>query len=313
MRGGMSFQDPERAGPPAGAAAQPDPHPMLLRIHRLRWLALGGLALAAIALGLALATGRTGRIVAALREAGAAATPGGDVTPGVVTAPGMVTAPGADADSPVHAAAPTLAPVPTPLSGEVLPVATGSLTSAANRVGIIPGHWRFDTGAVCPDGLREVDVTLDVAHRIQAILANRGIAAELLPEHDPAQPQPPLQGFRGVALVSIHVDSCSFPGLSGYKVARWRYSRVPDTDDRLVRCLAGAYAVATGLPRHDDTLSENMWNYYAFREIGADTPGAIIEMGFLDGDRALIDDHRYEMALGVADGIGCFLAQPAGR
>lgn len=269
-------------------------HPMLLRIHRLRWLALAGLALAAVVLGLALATGRMGRIAGDLRDAGAVAT-AGDA--------------GASPSVPLHAAAPTLAPVPTPIPVATAQPTTTAPSEIAGRVGLIPGHWRFDSGAVCPDGLREVDVTLDVAQRVQAILAGRGIAVDLLPEHDPARPQPPLQGYRGAALVSIHVDSCSFPGLSGYKVARWRYSAMADTDDRLVACLKRSYAAATGLPRHDDTLSANMWNYYAFREVGAETPAAIIEMGFLLGDRALVDQHRYEMALGVADGIGCFLAR----
>ena len=52
-----------------------------------------------------------------------------------------------------------------------------------NKVGIIPGHWEYDTGAVCPDGRREVDVTTDVAMRVRALLEYRGFDVDFLPEH----------------------------------------------------------------------------------------------------------------------------------
>lgn len=287
-----------------GAGTEPPVPPMLLRIHQLRWIALIGLFGAAILLGLAFATGRFERTVAALRQS-TGALPG---DPG--------------ADSPLHAAAPTFSPAPggaaaaTALTSPELPAVPTALAVPAtprvpaNRVGLIPGHWQYDTGTVCADGLREVDVTLDVAQRVKAILAARGLAVDLLPEHDPRRPQPPLQNYRGAVLVSIHADSCSFPGLSGFKTARWRHSDMPAVDDRLVACLNRAYAAATDLPRHDDTINANMWNYYVFREIATDTPAAIIELAFLRDDRAFVDAHRYDMALGVADGIGCFLGRP---
>lgn len=290
-----------------GAGTEPPVPAMLLRIHQLRWIALLGLSGAAVMIGLAFVSGRFERTVAELRRS--AHAPPGD--------PG--------ADSLLHAPAPTFSPVPgitaaataaTARSDPQLPAVPTPLAVAAtpripaNRVGLIPGHWQYDTGTVCADGLREVDVTLDVAQRVKAILAARGFAVDLVPEHDPRRPQPPLQNYRGAVLVSIHVDSCSFPGLSGFKTARWRHSDMPATDDRLVACLNRAYAAATGLPRHDNTINANMWNYYAFREIAAETPAAIIELAFLRDDRAFVDAHRYEMALGVADGIGCFLAGP---
>lgn len=221
---------------------------------------------------------------------------------------------GATPDSPLHMAAPTFTvppagAIPAASAVAAAPVipATATPPLPTDRVGILAGHWGYDTGAVCADGLREVDVTTDVAARIKAILNTRGLTVDILREHDPDVPAPPLQGYRAAALVSVHVDSCSIPGLSGYKVARWRYSLMPETDDRLVACLNRRYGAATGLGRHDNSININMWNYYAFREIGADTPGAIIELGFLLGDRQAIDGKRFEMALGVADGITCFL------
>jgi N-acetylmuramoyl-L-alanine amidase len=192
-------------------------------------------------------------------------------------------------------------PTFTPAAGETAP------TPEHDRVGLLAGHWRYDTGAICPDGLREVDVTLDVAQRTAAILEARGYVVDLLPEHDPDVPAAPLQGYRAAAFVSIHADSCEVAGASGFKVARWLWSGMPAVDDRLVGCLNEAYAAATGLTRHADSITIDMTNYYAFREIALDTPGAIIELGFLHDDRAQFDAHRYEMARGIADGISCFL------
>ena len=37
-------------------------------------------------------------------------------------------------------------------------------------IGIVAGHWKNDSGAVCPDGLKEVDVNLNIASLTQKIL-----------------------------------------------------------------------------------------------------------------------------------------------
>lgn len=210
----------------------------------------------------------------------------------------------------LHESLPTFTPEPTSVRTEPAdgaPLAASSPTPPSGRIGIIPGHWQFDTGAVCPDGRREVDVTSDVALRLQALLEYRGYEVDLLPEHNPSEPQPPLQGYRGAALVSIHADSCDVAGASGFKVARWEYSDMPEVEDRLVECLADEYAATTLLPVHEDSITVDMLNYYAFREVALETPVAIIELGFLQADRAVLDDRRYEMALGIANGIDCFL------
>jgi N-acetylmuramoyl-L-alanine amidase len=252
---------------------------------------------------------------AAGRDGGAAtglAAPTGDAAEAStrVPAPAQDGAPAASTpieaaglDSPIHGAFPTFTPVPT----SALAAATPLPPLPTHRVGILAGHWQYDTGATCPDGRREVDVTLDVAQRVKAILNTRGLDVDILPEHEPDVPAPPLQGYRAAAMVSIHADVCNLPGYSGYKVARWRYSNLPAVDDRLVGCLNDRYAAWTGLGRHEDTISINMWNYYAFREIGLDTPAAIIELGFMGDDKAVLAGKRYEMAMGVADGVSCFL------
>jgi N-acetylmuramoyl-L-alanine amidase len=132
----------------------------------------------------------------------------------------------------------------------------------SNRIGILAGHLGFDTGAVCADGLREVDITRDIAQRVAAQLRALGYRVDILQEHDPDVPQPPLQNYHAAVFVALHADSCT-PGASGFKVARWAFSQMPEIEDRLVQCLYREYAATTGLPRHDASITIDMWNYYA--------------------------------------------------
>lgn len=172
------------------------------------------------------------------------------------------------------------------------------------RVGIVSGHLGNDSGAVCDDGLTEAQVNLSVAKQVVALLEYRGYQVDLLDEFDSRLP-----GYRADALVSIHADSCQVPGISGFKVARITDSAIPEAEDRLVDCLYQAYEEATQLARHPGSITDNMTNYHAFREIHPNTPGAIIEIGFLREDRRLLTVHDDLVARGIVAGILCFLEQ----
>jgi N-acetylmuramoyl-L-alanine amidase len=188
---------------------------------------------------------------------------------------------------------PTFTPLPTP-------------TATPQRlIGILAGHWQYDSGAVCPDGLREVDITLAVAQRVEALLEARGYEVDILPEAD--ENAVPWKGYRALAFVSLHADSCDIPGASGFKITRCVSSAIPEVEDRLVACLYAEYEKTTGLPRHDESITWDMLNYYALRQIDLSTPGAIIEMGFMLDDRDVLLDKQYEVALGIANGILCFI------
>lgn len=213
--------------------------------------------------------------------------------------------------SPQPATLPTRSATVTP----VIPTATETAPppeptpDTSRRIGILAGHWGYDTGAVCDDGLREVDITTDIARRTATKLRSLGYEVDILKEHDPDKPEPPLQNYLAAAFVSLHVDSC-LPGASGFKVTRWAFSRMPEIEDRLVQCIYKEYSTATGLPHHDSSITIDMWNYYAFREIGKPTPGAIIEMGFMTGDRWLLVQQPDVAAQGIVNGILCFLEGP---
>lgn len=180
-------------------------------------------------------------------------------------------------------------------------------TPRPRLVGIVAGHWGFDSGAVCDDGLREVDVNLDIATRVQNGLEALGIKTELLKEKDPR-----LSGYNATVLVSIHNDSCDYfsDSHTGFKVAG--NSNQNGNTPRLIACLNNRVAARTGLSRHGTTITSDMTNYHAFDPDSPDTinpatSAAIIETGFLNLDRQILTEHPDVIAQGVVDGIMCYL------
>lgn len=172
------------------------------------------------------------------------------------------------------------------------------------KVGIVAGHWESDVGAVCPDGLTEVEINLAVAQQVVDSLSRAGYDAEMLAEFSPE-----LHGYEADVLISIHADSCSVPEASGFKVARVSSSLVPEVEDRLVGVLIEKYQEATGLPLHETSITFDMTEYHAFYEIAPETPGAIIEIGFMDADRRLLTRRQDLVARGIVNGIKQFIEE----
>ncbi|MCU0519425.1 MAG: N-acetylmuramoyl-L-alanine amidase [Anaerolineae bacterium] len=189
----------------------------------------------------------------------------------------------------------TATPVATPVT-EFTP------TPTVPRVGIIAGHTGSDSGAVCDDGLQEVTINTDVARQVVTMLTARGWLVTQLEEFDSR-----LTGYQADALVSIHADSCTLVDRSGFKVARAELSSIPDAEDRLIGCLSRLYAERTGLPFDPFTITYDMRRYHALYEIDPNTPAAIIEIGFMSGDRELLTERSEIVARGIADGLVCFI------
>ncbi len=175
-------------------------------------------------------------------------------------------------------------------------------------IGIVAGHWKNDSGAVCADGLKEVDVNLRIASLAQKILAEQGYQVEMLHEFDPR-----LNDYQAAALVSIHNDSCDFINneATGFKVASAMGTRHPERAARLTACLRARYGAATSLPLHSTSVTPDMTSYHAFGEINENTPAAIIETGFLNLDKVILTVHADQVAQGVASGILCYLRNEA--
>ncbi len=179
-----------------------------------------------------------------------------------------------------------------------------TLVEPVKNVGIVAGHYGYDSGAVCDNGLREVDLNLDIATRVQKILVDAGYPVDLLQEFDPA-----LEGYLGAVLVSIHLDSCAYINeqATGFKVAAALSELNLAASQRLTSCLSDRYGEVTGLPYHPGSVTPDMSYYHAFSEINPDTTAAIIEAGFLNLDQQFLVERTDLVAQGIAEGILCFL------
>ncbi len=184
---------------------------------------------------------------------------------------------------------PTMAPTPEP-----------------PPVALLAGHsGGIDPGAICPDGLKEVDVTTDVAKRAKGLLELKGYRVEVLAEFD-SRLSAFKRDYSPRAFLAIHADSCVYYA-SGYKVARAASSASQEEDDRLVRCVSTAYAAATSLPFHSGSITADMTQYHGLNEINPQTPGAIIELGFLGSQHELLKNRRPLIAEAIASGLDAFL------
>jgi N-acetylmuramoyl-L-alanine amidase len=187
------------------------------------------------------------------------------------------------------------------------------------RVGIQVGHWMTDnvppeltrletqTGASW-DGINEVDVNLDIAQRVAALLQSKGLAVDVLPTTVPA-------GYVADAVVALHADSDGVGDVSGFKMAHGRRRSL--YEDQLLNDVQAEYAAATGLDYDGSRITTSMTNYYLFAwnrfrsSTSPFTPSVILEMGYLsnDGDRALMINKADVVATGIANGILRFLGE----
>jgi len=177
------------------------------------------------------------------------------------------------------------------------------------HIGIVAGHWGYDSGAVCLDGngevtLTEADLNLRIATIVQQKLTQSGFQVDLLQEFDPR-----LDGYNAVALVSIHNDSCVYidENATGFKLSAAMDTRDLNRAARLTGCLRDRYESVTGLPFHSGSITSDMREYHAFNEISDTTIAAIIETGFMNLDREILTQYPEIIAEGIVQGIECFV------
>ena len=172
-------------------------------------------------------------------------------------------------------------------------------------IGIVVGHWgdSNDPGAVCSDGLTELEINQDIAVLVQQNLLNEGFEVQLLKEFDST-----LDGYTALALVSIHADSCAYINdqATGFKVSPSLNARRPEKTSRLTKCMRSRYASITQLNVHN-SVTLDMSSYHAFDEISEETPAVIIETGFMNLDRQILTQQPDLIASGITEGLLCYL------
>ncbi|RPJ28229.1 MAG: N-acetylmuramoyl-L-alanine amidase [Chloroflexi bacterium] len=192
----------------------------------------------------------------------------------------------------------------TPHSAESEPL----ISQPQLRIGIVAGHSGNDSGAVCFDGnnnitLTEADLNLKIAAMVQEKLTQQGYQVDLLREYDTR-----LNGYRALAIVSIHNDSCEYINdqATGFKVAAALNTNDLNRANRLTACLVDRYRRVTEMNFHAGSITGDMREYHSFREIDPSTVAAIIETGFLNLDREILTKQTDRIAEGVVEGILCF-------
>ncbi len=177
------------------------------------------------------------------------------------------------------------------------------------HIGIVSGHWGYDSGAVCLDSngevtLTEAELNLKIATLVQQKLTQSGYKVDLLQEFDTR-----LDNYSAVALVSIHNDSCAYvdENATGFKISAAMDTRDYNRAARLTGCLRDRYGRMTNLPFHSGSITSDMREYHAFSEINDTTIAAIIETGFMNLDRDILTQHPDKIAEGIAQGIECFV------
>lgn len=232
--------------------------------------------------------------------------PAGDTATGPMPVPAPMSFPGA---------APPSRPAATPILYTRIPRPV--LAAGPRRVGIQAGHWETDkappelwrlltqTGTSW-NGIREVEVNLDVAKRVRKVLEPLGLVVDVLPTTIPP-------GYVADAFVALHGDGDGNGANSGFKMAF--SSRRTPYESALLRSIKIHYAAATGLSYDGQKVSRQMLGYYAMSwqrnkySTAPHTPSVILEMGYVsnDNDRELLVDRADVVAAGIAEGILRFL------
>lgn len=173
-----------------------------------------------------------------------------------------------------------------------------------NKIGIVVGHRGHDSGAVCANGLTELEINSNVATYVQQKLIDAGYEVELLDEFDAR-----LKNYQAGLLLSIHSDSCDYinDSATGFKVAAAFSQKVDQSSSRLVQCLSDRYANITGLRYHYQSVTTDMTDYHVFDEINPYTTAGIIEVGFMNLDQEILTTRPDLLAEGIAQGIYCYM------
>jgi len=99
------------------------------------------------------------------------------------------------------------------------PGVKGRNARTVTRVVLDPGHGGRDTGAVGPAGVKEKDVTLDVAHRVAPVLAAQGVQVVLTRDDDRfvslEERTARANAFGADLFVSIHCNASEGKGRRG--------------------------------------------------------------------------------------------------
>jgi N-acetylmuramoyl-L-alanine amidase len=201
------------------------------------------------------------------------------------------------------------------------PSAAPGAPRQVRRIAVDPGHGGNDAGAVGPTGLKEKEVTLDIAHRVAPLLAHEVGAETLLTRDTDAYVPLDLRAarantFHADLFISIHCNASENGAARGVQTFILDEARDPDGVAAKVAArenaqrgredAAGIAAVLTTLnpaemaarshhvaellqraalgslqPRYPDTRDQGVKTAGFFVLVGADMPAVLFETAFI--------------------------------
>jgi len=126
----------------------------------------------------------------------------------------------------------------------------------------------------------EAEWTLQAAVAVAGKLEAAGVGCAVL--HDWLNQKPPASVATDAdLLIAIHYDAAVYGAgrNTGCFADRAAADPMAAESDRFIREWEAIYPEATGIPLHNERRNPNTWDYYAFRDTTAKTPGVILECG----------------------------------
>jgi N-acetylmuramoyl-L-alanine amidase len=224
--------------------------------------------------------------------------------------------------------------------------ATGHGVRDVRRVVLDPGHGGHDPGAVGPTGLREKDVTLDIAHRVGPVLARELGITTLLTRDDDAyialeERTARANAFGADLFVSIHCNASESANAHGVqtfvldttsdhvaaKVAARENAASAEAGD-VVRRLSGDLKLAelgsrstrladllqraavASLDRYPNVSDQGVKTAGFFVLVGAQMPSALFETSFISNgteeDRLRSEEYRQRLADAIVNAVRAY-------
>ena len=194
------------------------------------------------------------------------------------------------------------------------PISSLSPLSPSKPVIIIdPGHGGKDPGAIGPSGLKEKDVTLDVALYMKGLLESKGYQViltrttdnEVSPNGNSAREELEarvvlVNSNNKAVLVSVHCNSANSPIPGGIEVFYWR-----DEDKPFAEAVCNSLSDATG--RYNRGVKKG--EFFIIKNVNV--PAILVEALFISNpteEKFLMDPlFRRKIAGGIVSGIIAFL------
>lgn len=182
---------------------------------------------------------------------------------------------------------------------------------------IDPGHGGSDTGAIGVGGLREKDITLEVADKVRDILENSGVKVVMTREDDrdvygpTATDSQELQArvdygnFTPNVDVFLSIHCNAFTSASANGTETYYYPKT--WLDALL-----AQNLQEGMIEHGDRRDRGIHEarFYVCRH--SSMPAALVELAFItnyvEGNLLADEDFQDEMAQGIAEGLANYFA-----